>query len=167
MLFLTGQDIEQQNASCLQTTQRTTRCQFLTERQQSVFAYKQHREQQDASSLQDMADNKKMQVAYTQHREQRDASSLQRGNSPFFCLQTTQRTMRCWFFTRQDRDQQDASCLQTTYRTTRCQFLTGQDKEQQNASWLQTTQRTTRCQILTERQQSVLAYRQHREQPRC
>ena len=153
-----------------------------------------------------------MQVAYRQHREQRDASFLQRGNNLFlltnntennktlvpyrtwqrtrkckllthntennempvphreatcFCLQTTQRTMRCWFFTRQDRDQQDASCLQTTYRTTRCQFLTGQDKEQQNASWLQTTQRTTRCQILTERQQSVLAYRQHREQPRC
>ena len=81
----TGQDREQQGASCLQTTQRITRSQFVTERQQSFSAYKQHREQQDASSLQDRTENNKMLIAYRQHRVHCDASSLQTG----------QRTTKC------------------------------------------------------------------------
>ena len=104
------------------TGQRTTKM---------LVAYRQHREQRDASSLQDRTENHKMLVPYRtgqrttkcklltdKHREQRDASSLQRGNNVFAYGQ--------------HREQRDASSLH---------------REATICFGLQTTQRTTKRQV--------------------
>ena len=96
------QDMEQDNASCLQTRQGTTRCWFLsclqttqritrceffsgrTESNEMLVPYRQDRTTK-CKLLANNTGNNKMLVAYRQHREQQDASSYQTG----------QRTTKC------------------------------------------------------------------------